>query len=200
MIWESRPWKTQLVRDAARLRRLGNTRIDAEDCEKELFQLERQVFIAAYTMRKLWESGKLSSDWNHKRFVCLRSPIRNKEDIPDKLNWHHIDRHYDLATCSTVTMKPDEFCDRIIHSFVFTPCIGDEGTIESFYFTSDTMRRHAIWMVGLGEVADLMTATGKDYPSSAHFVRRDDGDFDVWAGHGTPPAGWIKAKANKEKS
>jgi hypothetical protein len=134
MIWESGPWKQQLVRDAARLRRLGNSRLDADGGDKEVFQLERQVFIAAYTMRKLSEAGKLSSNWDHQRLACLRFPIKGK-DIPDRLNWHHIDRHYDLNASLNVKMNPKEFCDRIIHSFVFVPCIGSEETIKSFYFT-----------------------------------------------------------------
>jgi hypothetical protein len=199
MIWESAPWKQQLVRDAARLRRLGNSRLDADGGDKEVFQLERQVFIAAYTMRKLSEAGKLSSNWDHQRLACLRFPIKGK-DISDRLNWHHIDRHYDLNASSNVKMNPKEFCDRIIHSFVFVPSIGSDETIKSFYFTSDTMRRHAIWLIDLADVADLMTTTGKDYPSSGHWVRRADGQLDTWSGHGEPPAGWTNAKVSKRKT
>jgi hypothetical protein len=199
MIWESAPWKQQLVRDAACLRRLGNSRLDADDCDKEVFQLERQVFIAAYTMRKLWEAEKLSSNWNHQRLACQRFPIKG-QDIPDRLNWHDIDRYYDLGASSNVKMKPEEFCGRIIHSFVFVPCIGGDDTINAFYFTSDTMRRHALWLIGLADVADLMTATGKDYPSSGHWVRRANGQLDTWSGHGEPPAGWTNAAGSKRKT
>lgn len=193
MIWESAPWKEQLVRDAARLRRIGKKRIDDDAGEKEFFQLERLVFLAAYTMRKLWEADKLSSNWNHQRLDCLRFPIKG-DDIPDKLNWHHLDRHYDLEVSSEVRIKPEEFCDRIIHSFAFIPLIGDEEKIAAFYFTSDTMRRHAVWLIALEAVADLMTSTGKDYPSSGHWVRRADGQLDTWSGHGEPPPGWTKSK------
>ena len=193
MIYQSAPWKEQLLRDAARLRRIMRKRIDSDGGEKDLFQLERLVFLSAYTMRKLWEADKLSSNWNHQRLRCLRFPIKG-DASPTQLNWHDLDRHYDLETSSEAKIRPDEFCDRIIHSFIFSPSIGNEATITEFYFTSDTMRHRSVWLIGLDVVANLMTTSGKDYPSSGRWVRRADGQFDTWTGHGEPPLGWTKSK------
>jgi hypothetical protein len=197
MIWESAPWKEQLVRDAARLRRLGRTELDDEDSERAFFTLERLVFLATYSMRKLWESGKLSSDWNHQRLACQRFPIKGR--IPDTMNWHHIDRHYDMNKSTDVKMKPEEFWDRIIHSFIFVPVIGDDKAISSFFFSSDTMRRHAIWLMHLGTVADLMKITGKDFPSSMRQIRGEDGQWITWSGHGDPPESWTKIAERKRR-
>jgi hypothetical protein len=197
MIWESAPWKEQLVRDAARLRRLGRTKLRGTDGETAFFQLERLVFLAAYSMRKLWESGKLSSNWNHQRMACQRFPI--KDDVPDTMNWHQIERHYDMGKSADVKMKPEEFCDRIVHSFIFAPVIGNDEAISSFFFSSDTMRRQAVWLIHLDVVAGIMKVTGKDFPSSSHLIRDKDGQWITWSGHGDPPANWTRAAEGKRK-
>jgi hypothetical protein len=197
MIWESAPWKEQLLRDAGKLRKLAQTKLNVDDCERELVQLERLVFMTAYSMRKLWESGKLSNNWNAARLPCVRFPLKGR--VPDRLDWHYLDRHYDLNSESEVGLRPEEYCDRMIHSFVFSPIIDDNECINSFYFTSDRMRKHALWMVAVDDICGLVRRTGKDYPSSGHYVRDSGGQWITWSGHGDPPVGWTKALSTKPK-
>jgi hypothetical protein len=118
-------------------------------------------------MRKLWEADKLSSNWNHQRLRCLRFPIKG-DDSSTQLNWHDLDRYYHLEASSEAMIRPEEFCDRIIHSFIFSPSIGNEDAITAFYFTSDTMRHRSVRLIGLDVVANLMTTTGKYYPSTGY--------------------------------
>jgi len=197
MIWESGPWKEQLVRDAGRLRKLARMTLNIDDCERELFQLERLIFMTAYSMRKLWESEKLSTSWNTARLPCVRFPL--KGEVPDAMNWHHLERHYDLGNGSEGGLKPEEYCDRIIHSFAFSPIVGDAKSLDSFYFTSDRMRKHALWMVGLDDICNLVRRTGKDYPSSLHCIRDADDQWITWSGHGAPPSGWTNAALARRK-
>jgi hypothetical protein len=104
MIWESAPWKQQLVRDVGRIRRLAKTKLcPEEDNEREYLRIERLVFVTAYSMRKLWESNKLSTNWNDQKLSCIKYPI--KGDVPDRLNWHKIDRHYDLGLGQAVSIQ-----------------------------------------------------------------------------------------------
>ena len=144
MIWESGPWKMQLVRDAGRIRRLAKTRLnpDAEN-EREYVKIERLIFLTAYSMRKLWEANKLSTSWNDQKLQCSKYPI--KGNIPDSLNWHHIGRHYDLNAGRRDFIRPEEFCDRIIHSFIFQLVETEQGVPDSIYFASDRMRKQGVW-------------------------------------------------------
>jgi hypothetical protein len=198
MIWESGPWKQQLLRDAGKLRKLAQAKLNLDECERELVQFERLAFMTAYSMRKLWESGKLSMSWNAARLPCVRFPL--KGEIPDRLNWHRLDRHYDLSKGTRVSLKPEEYCDRMIHSFVFSPVVDDNKSISSFYFTSDRMRKHALWMVAIGDICRLIQMTGKDYPSSAHYVRDNEDQWIIWFGHGDPPVGWTNALSTRRKT
>jgi hypothetical protein len=131
MIWESGPWKQQLLRDAGKLRKLAQAKLNVDECERELVQFERLAFMTAYSMRKLWESRKLSTSWNAARLPCVRFPL--KGETPDRLNWHHLDRHYDLSKGTRVSLKPEEYCDRMIHSFVFSPVIDDNKSISVLF-------------------------------------------------------------------
>jgi hypothetical protein len=73
----------------------------------------------------------------------------------------------------------------------------DQGVPESIFFASDRMRKQAVWLVRLVDVANLVLRTGRDYPSAGHFVRAADGQWITWAGRGAPPEGWTGNKARK---
>lgn len=197
MIWESAPWKQQLVRDAGQIRRFTTAKHDPEaKDEREYVKIERLIFVTAYSMRKLWESNKLSTSWNDQKLQCTKYPLMG--DIPDRLNWHQIDRHYDLNAGHPAPIRPEEYCDRMIHSFIFLVSLSGKDIPDSIYFTSDRMRKQGIWLARLEDVADLVLRTGRDYPSEGHFVRGSDGQWISWAGHGKPPEGWIGNKIRRE--
>lgn len=186
MIFESSYWKDQLLRDAGTLRRLSKTVLDSSSDERELARLERLIFVNAYAMRKLWESGKLSTSWRSHRLPCLRFAFIG-DSPPDALTAHKIDRFYELDSPRDVNLKPDEFCDRVIHSFVFVPAINEDNNIQGFHFTSDRLKAQCLWFVNLVDIIELMTKTGKDYPSYGVWIRSPDGSLSTWAGHITTP-------------
>jgi hypothetical protein len=197
MIWESAPWKQKLLRDAGRIRRLAKAKFaPEEENNREYVRIERLIFITAYSMRKLWESNKLSTNWNDQKLPCVKYPI--KGDVPDRFNWHEIDRHYDLNAEQAVSIRPEEFCDRIIHSFIFLLQLAENDTPSCIYFASDRTRKKSVWRTNLNAVADLVQRTGHDYPNSSHFVRGADGQWIIWSGDEKPPKDWTGNKALKE--
>jgi len=195
MIFESPPWKQQLLRDAGNLKKITKTPLNGENDDLLLTRLERLIFVSAYSMRKLHESGKLSTDWTRIRLPCLRFAFVGKA-APTALTAHKIEKFYELNNPHGVNLSSDEFCDRIIHSFVFSPVIGEENCIEGFHLTSDRLKRQCLWFVPLSDVITLMIRTGKDYPSHSVWIRGENGELRTWAGNGEPPAGWL-ASAEK---
>src|SRR5690349_16327705 len=146
MIFESAPWKEQLLRDAGRLRRLSRTALDGASDDRLLASLERLIFVTAYAMRKLCESGKLSTDWTNRRLSCTRFAFIGS-DPPNVMNAHRLEKFYDLENPEDVRLKSDELCDRIIHSFIFIPAINQENCIEGFHLTSDRLKSRCLWFV-----------------------------------------------------
>jgi hypothetical protein len=198
MIFESGPWKDQLLRDAGILRRLGNACLDGQNDERSLARLERLIFVSAYAMRKLREAGKLSTDWDSRKLSCVRFAFIGNS-LPTILNAHRIHEFYDLDNPKDVSIKPEEFCDRIIHSFIFVPVISDQNCIEGFHFTSDRLRSQCLWFVHLNDLAALMTRTGKEYPSHGTWIMTADSNVKTWAGDNKPPPGWLKAAKRQQE-
>lgn len=195
MIFESGPWKQQLLRDAGTLKRMSKIRLGENNEDALLARLERLIFVGAYSMRKLHESGKLSTDWTKVKLSCSRFEFIGPS-APTILDSHKIETLYDLSSPLDVRMPCDEFCDRVVHSFIFSPVLSEEGSVEGFYLTSDRLKKQCLWLVPLAEVIALMTRTGKDCPSHGVWIRTPSGELKIWAGNGEPPAGWL---ANAEK-
>jgi hypothetical protein len=82
MIFESGDWKEPLLEMAARLRSLKRTRLT----EKRLAQLERDIFIGFYSVRKIFDavtrvtdatkSLKVQVSWHPKRLIPLSQVAR----------------------------------------------------------------------------------------------------------------------------
>lgn len=196
MIFESSPWKQQLLRDAGNLRKISKTTLGEQNEDVLLTRLERLIFVGAYSMRKLHDSGKLSTDWTKIRLSCSRFQFVG-EGTPTILDSHKIESFYDLANPLSIRMQSDEFCDRVVHSFIFSPFVGEGDWVEGFYLTSDRLKTQCLWYVPLVEVIALMIRTGKDYPRRGVWIKTESGELKTWAGNGEPPAGWL---ANAEKS
>ena len=65
------------------------------------------------------------------------------------MDWHHIDRHFDLSKPQPGTISARDYCDLVVHSFVFVELMNDDGSIEGFYITSDKLSGKGIWRFGL---------------------------------------------------
>jgi hypothetical protein len=194
MIWESGPWKDELLANVRLLKKLEPSRRTA----RREFAIERAVFFSAYIMRKLWEAGKLSSTWKTKRSKCIYH--RPKGRFVDRLNWHRIDELFDLNRPEDASLTAIELCNRLIHSFVFLMVDGPRKTIAGFFFTSDQTRRRGLWFIEFAEILALMRETGRDYPSSGRMVRHPRTcDWIAWAGHGVPPEEWTKAAEHLQR-
>lgn len=188
MIWDSQPWRSHLLADACALATRAKTK---RITERRSALVERAVFFGAYSMRKLDDAKKLSTSWKGTALKCMRYPFTG--EVPDLLNWHHIDRHYDLSKPTKSTMGARDFCDLVVHSFIFSETIHDNRTIDGFFITSDRLKKQGLWYFEVRMIVGLMEQTAKDNPPSAYMSRDPDtGEFEVWAGDGEPPLSWKK--------
>jgi hypothetical protein len=81
MIWESGPWKNELLANARLLEQYAKSK---RRSERRSFGVERTIFLSTYVMRKLWESGKLSSSWEKRKVPCIFHPPKAR--TPDRLS------------------------------------------------------------------------------------------------------------------
>jgi hypothetical protein len=162
MFWDSTVLKDDLVADIenveARLR-------DASEGEMEsaLIAVEQFVFWAAFAVRKLADSYKLSDEFESTSWEIHVYPKRASTPAVDFLNWHRLDRHYDFAAQSRSRLKLRQLCGFLVHSFVFMPETTDDGrTLTGLLFNSDRTKDVAIYRISWDEFCKLIQSLAID--------------------------------------
>jgi hypothetical protein len=182
VIFESWPWRQDLLRDASILRRWT----DKPPTERRAFLFEKKIFTSAYAMRKLVESLKLSSDYGSYSVKCKTYPSLRPITWRDRWEFYE---HYDMERPVEGSIAASALLNLIIHSFLFLEFVDeDTESILGFHITSDRRRNESLWQIGMNEYLSLMEHVAADNPSN--FAMRFDkakGEWAFWRGHGEPP-------------
>lgn len=175
MIWESHYWKEPLLLLADKL---TQWQAPQEWEEEDLVGLEKDVFIAFYSIRKLIEARKLSDATAG--MMVSNSAYPNKGKDVTILNWDKLEELYDFTSKKTEKRDLRFICNQVIHSYVFAPDISEEGILESILFCSDQERNKALYGIDRTELIRVFRIFGNDYPSSSTFTfNPDKRDYDV---------------------
>jgi hypothetical protein len=160
MILESWYWKRPLLEAADRL----ETWIRGpEITEEQLAQVERDIFIGFYSVRKLFEAVAKITD-RTKQLVLHVEWHPNLRPVSWRNN-HKIDENYDLTISNKETRDVLFVCGRIIHSFVFVPCETEDGKLEGIFFSSDNDKNSRLYFLSIDQVISLFRQVGGDDPS-----------------------------------
>lgn len=166
MIHESRYWKIPLLRGATFLERLVVT---DENAESSLARAEREVFVGFYAIRKLLSTFKLSAATKVLTSEVTWFSPRAEQPV-DYFHRSDVDVLFDLEKPTRETRDLGFLCNQVIHSYVFVNSTTEEGTIDGFFVSSDTMRRRRLYFFGLPAVLHAFRTVGRDYPTSAHYM------------------------------
>jgi len=168
MIAESQYWKDPLLEMAERLVSLKTI---GDLSEGKLVQIERDVFIGFYSVRKLFEAiAKVTDATKAMKVHFVSHPNRQFVTWP---NSHKFDELYDFSVSKEEYRDVVFVCGRIIHSFIFCPCVDEHG-LAGIIFTSDTDRQSRIYYMDIDEVINIFERVGSDYPSDIRW-EKDDG-------------------------
>jgi hypothetical protein len=158
VIADSIPWKEDLLRVANALeKRKGQIRWT----ERTTFLVERDAMTAAYAVRKLIEAHKLSDE-------VLRGgvPVRSHKLIGEPVDiWNRDEfyQHYDMEQAQNETLALTEFCNQIIHSWVWMPSADDEtDRFDGIYVSSDRARKEHIYFVSVDVLVTVFRTVGHD--------------------------------------
>lgn len=132
MILESAPWKDELLKIACRLEKRKKQQ---RWPEASFSKLEMEVFIAAYCVRKLFETAKISTSITIFQFKV--EAFRFVGTNITKLNWHEFDKHYDFRKPKILWKDPLFICNQLVHSYVFAPDLKRTGGLKGIFFCSD---------------------------------------------------------------
>lgn len=163
MIWESSYWKDDLLELSEKI----NTKYSSTTFTEELsVEFEKDIMISLYSIRKLVEAKKLSSNIQDIRLSV--KAYKNKKNVT-LLNWHRIDELFDLDNPFNEKLYANQLYNQVIHSYIFLASTGEETGIDGFFFCSDRMRNKKLFYIELTELNDFIKIVGADYPAQQIF-------------------------------
>jgi hypothetical protein len=159
VIADSVPWKDELFRVADRLEKKSRQK---QWTERTSFLVERDTMTAAYAVRKLLDSFKLSDELKREGVQVRRHDLIGKPvDIWSRYEFWE---HYDMESTRTVTLSLSELCNQIIHSWIFMLSASDQepSYFDGIYVSSDRERKQCVYFVPVGTLVDLFRAVAAD--------------------------------------
>ena len=183
MIWESHPWRDELCRMADKLER-WSVAVDWES-DDIAFEMERDVMVSAYPIRKLLEARKLADSTVATRLSVEAFPLVDR--VPDLMNWHRLDELYDFDAASETKLTVLELCNQLIHSFIFMPegdfdeddATADAAGIAGFLVASDRARSSRLYRIGIDVLISLLRLVGTEDIASTQMTRDSSGQWQV---------------------
>ncbi len=176
MIGDSIPWKEELLRVAEALR--GRTK-QRRWTERTSFLVERDVMNAAYAVRKLNEAHKISDELAGET-VAVRQHLLTGRPV-DIWNRYEFYEHYDMEHPKPVRLTLTDFCNQVIHSWVWMLSATEEPPhlFDGIYVSSDRARKRHVNFIPAANLIGLFRAVGLDDIASMQMGRDCNGDMQI---------------------
>lgn len=160
---ESVYWKKQLLNTTKWLHS-----VKLSECSRDstYFRVEKKIFFGFYSIRKLFDTYKVSD--TTKATTIELTWHRNTNPV-DYLNWHKLDECYDLSSEHTEVRDIRYLCNQFIHSYVFL--IKGECRFEGIFIASDQVKNERVYFVPLSDILHVFRLVASDYPSMLKLVR-----------------------------
>ena len=171
VIYESIYWKDPLLSAAKWLRRI---QISERTRESTLVRIEKEVFVGFYSIRKLFDTRKISDSTRTMTYELSWFPKLPNARPVDFLNWNQLENLYDMETENKEKRDIRYLCNQFIHSYVFVMCA--ENRINGFFVVSGHMRNKKVYYVPLSDILHAFRLVGHDYPANLSFVRNSNFD------------------------
>jgi hypothetical protein len=179
MIWNSEPWRRQLLAISARLEK---RRTQRRWPDASLARLEMDVMLGAYSVRKLLDAQTVLTHAVRDHLLGVRTIPARKDPRgigPDLMNWEHLERWFQLETMQPATLTVRGLCNQVIHSWVFIPSMGDGGGLSSILVTSDRSRRKVLYDVGVDVLIGVFRDVAESHVTAVEMRRGHDGHWIV---------------------
>lgn len=159
MITDSIPWKEELGRVADRLEK---RQVQVRWTDRTSYLVERDVMVAAFSVRKLHEARKISDELVSKPVTVWQCQARNQG--PDI--WTRVEpwAHYDLENREAKSLSLINFCNQIIHSWnwMLSATETRPHRFDGIFISSDFDRRKAVYFVSVDVLVNVFRAVDSD--------------------------------------
>jgi len=153
-------WKKDLTRLADKLQRRGKLKRWTASSSAAL---EKEVFVGAFEVRKLMDSGHVSHDVSGKVHRIFFYPFRDRNEIEHKIE--HFTRDYHVMRGEPTNLTLRKLMDQLIHSFHFSPFVPFGSGMVGIFFASDWVRKNRLYYFPLTKLVEVFRNVGKDRPA-----------------------------------
>lgn len=171
MIFDSIPWKDELLKIADRLE---SRKTQRRWTERTGFLVERDIMLSAYAVRKLLEARKISDI-----LAARRVPVRQHSLLgrtPDWWNRSSVWENYDLDTGQDQSMSISDFCNQIIHSWNWAISAKERGDFDGVYVSSDRRRSKALYFIDIDVLIELLRDVGSENVAEIEILANEQGE------------------------
>ena len=134
-MYESSPWKEDLKRRRQLLLQYNTKEHFEKDEDKAYTVIEKAIFYSAFIIRKLLDcNGKMSDEAD--QYAIKVTEWKPTRKITVMHRWPR-EGKFDWEEGKTKNVLGNKVCNWLIHSFVFFTEVNEDGTIESFFVSSD---------------------------------------------------------------
>ena len=148
-----------------------------------MINLEKDLFLGFYIIRKLMEARKLSVEVESTPVHVTSYPWKGGRQITI-LNWDQINDHYDWSAAADEILSLRELCNLFVHSYVYLPFMSDDRTLEALLVSSERSRHKKLFNVDALLTIALFRAVANDDPVRLEMKL----DYAIRLWRGVPPA------------
>lgn len=142
---------------------------------------------AGYAVRKLLEARKLSDELRLETVeVQSHRLLTEPVDIWNRVEFYE---HYDMEHPTTVRLTLSEFCNQIVHSWVWMMSASDTQPLhfDGVYVSSDHARRSHVYFIDLESLLRVFRSVGLDDIVQLQMRRDSDGQMQIVKASQNPP-------------
>lgn len=159
MVYESYPWKQELLRQKKSIKKYNTYEEWLKSDDRTYTMVERGVFYSAFIIRKLIDcKGKMSDDADN--YTLKVRAIKPLKEINSITRWPDCDTH-EWEKEVTLTVFGRDICNWLIHSFVFFT-VENDTPFSYFCVSSDYDRNKYLYMISMKDWLKYMDFIATD--------------------------------------
>lgn len=151
MIYESYIWKKELYKNFLLICKFRQL---LRPSEQSYVNLEKAIMTCAYIMRKLNDAQKIPPEFLKQNISVQKYNI--KIDFVDHMNWHRLNKNYNLENGQNYSNNYQYFINQIIHSFTFINSYDDQDKFDGFFLNTDMNKNKEIYHLPIKKYLTLI--------------------------------------------
>lgn len=178
MIYESYPWKQDLLRRRRLFLKYNTVEALKNSYDRAYTVLEKSVFYSAFIIRKLLDCRSKLSDEAESYSLCV-DVYKSLKKVHLFRNWPDEQSHdWDHPWKETVNGR--DICNWLIHSYIFGFEFDKEedGIVEGFFLSSDRYRNKSLYYVKICDWLAYIEFVANDNLESLTYKYNDDNKVD----------------------